>query len=211
MNVAPVGSKHSLLLGEVLAIAGDNALGIEHHHILATHAKCTIKLRARNGGSTSTIDNHLHVLNILSCHLEGILQSGSRNDGRTMLVVMHHWYVERLLQTFFNVETLRRLDVFQIDATKRRGDTFNSFTKLLGVFLVYLNIKDVNAAINLEKKALTFHDRLTAHSTNIAQAQHGRSIRDNRNKVALVGIFINIVGIALNLQTRECDTRRISQ
>ena len=46
MHVAAVGSKELLLLRKVLAVAGDNALRIEHHDVLALCAESHIQLCA---------------------------------------------------------------------------------------------------------------------------------------------------------------------
>ena len=128
-----------------------------------------------------------------------------------MLVVVHHGDVERFLQPFLNIETFRCFDVFQIDAAKRRCNPFNGLTKLYGVFLVYLDVEYVDAAIYLEQQAFAFHHGLATHGTNVPQAQHCRAVGDDSNQVALVGIFVSIIFIVLNLKTRIGHTRRIGQ
>ena len=121
-----------------------------------------------------------------------------------MLVIMHHGNVKSLLQPFFNIETLWCLDIFKIDTAKRRRNLLNGLAKLLRVFLIHLNIEDINATINLEKKPLTFHDRLPTHCTDVAQSQYGRAVADNGHKIAFVRILIGIIGIGLYLKTWKC-------
>ena len=128
-----------------------------------------------------------------------------------MLVVVHDRNVEGFLQTLLDIEALRCLDVLEVDATKGGGNALYSFAELLWVFLVDLDVEDVDAAINFEKQSLTFHNRLAAHSTDIAQAQYGCSIADDCHQIAFIGIFIRIVGVLLNFQTGVGDTWRIGQ
>ena len=128
-----------------------------------------------------------------------------------MLVVVHHRDVESLLQTLFYIETLWRLDVLKVNAAECGSNLLNCLAELHGVFLINLNIEDVDAAVYLEKQAFTLHNGLTTHGTNIAQSQHGSTVRDNCNKITLVRIFVGIIGILLNLQTGISHTWRISQ
>ena len=75
-----------------------------------------------------------------------------------MLVVVHDGDVEGFLQPFLYIEAFRSLYVLEIDASECRGDFLYGFTEFLWVFLVYLNIKDVNTSIDFEKQSLSFHD-----------------------------------------------------
>ena len=128
-----------------------------------------------------------------------------------MLVVVHHGDVERFLQPFLNIEAFRCFDVFQIDAAKRRCNPFNGLTKLYGVFLVYLDVEYVDAAIYLEQQAFAFHHGLATHGTNVPQAQHCRAVGDHCDQVSLVGVFVSIIFIILNLKTRIGHAWRIGQ
>ena len=118
MNVTTVGSEQLLLLCQILAVAGDYALGVEHHDVLYLCSQGHVKLGTADGSSTGTIDNNLHVGNVLAGYFEGVLQTCSRDDGCAVLVIVHHWDVECLLQTLFDVEALRRLDVLQVDTAE---------------------------------------------------------------------------------------------
>ena len=128
-----------------------------------------------------------------------------------MLVIVHHWYVKRLLQTVFNIETFRCLDILEVDAAESGCNALYGLAEFLGVFLRHLYVKHINAAINLEKQAFAFHYRFAAHGTDIAQAQHSRAIGNDRYKIALVCILVNAIGFFLNFQAWERHTWRIGQ
>ena len=128
-----------------------------------------------------------------------------------MLVVVHHRDVESFLKSFLDVEAFRSLDILQIDATEGRCNAFNGLAELFRIFLVDLNVEDVDATIDLEEQSLTLHDGFAAHGTNVAQAQHGSTIADDSYQIALGGIFIRIVWVLLDFQTGVGDTWRIGQ
>ena len=86
-----------------------------------------------------------------------------------MLVVVHHGDVERTLQTFLNIKTFWSLDVLQVNAAESGGDALYGLTELLRVFLCHLDVKHIDAAIDLEQQSLTFHHRLSAHGANVAE------------------------------------------
>ena len=128
-----------------------------------------------------------------------------------MLVVVHHWDIEFSLQTTLNLEALGCLDILKVDTAECGGDGLDCLDELLRVLLVDLYVEHVNARINLEEETFTLHDRLTCHCTDVSQAEHGCTVGDNCDKVALVGIFIGILRVALNLETRLGYTRRVCQ
>ena len=85
-----------------------------------------------------------------------------------MLVVVHHWDVERALQSFLDIETLRGLDVFKVDAPEGWGNFLHRLAEFLRVFLVHLNVEHINASVYLEQQAFAFHHRLSAHCPNVS-------------------------------------------
>ena len=84
-------------------------------------------------------------------HFHGILKTSGRDDGCAVLVVVHHGDVEGSLQTLLDVEALRGLDILQVDATKGGGDALHGLTELFRILLGHLNIKYVDAAVDLEE------------------------------------------------------------
>ena len=119
--------------------------------------------------------------------------------------------MSRVFFRFLDIETLRGLDVLEVDAAKGGGYALYSLAELLRVFLSDLDVEDVDATIDLEEQSLTLHDGFAAHGTNVAQAQHGSTIADDSYQIALGGIFIRIVWVLLDFQTGVGDTWRIGQ
>ena len=86
-----------------------------------------------------------------------------------MLVIVHHWDVEGLLQALLDVEALRSLDVLQVDSAERRGDALHGLAEFLWVLLVDLDVEHIDATINLEKQSFTFHHRLATHGAYVTK------------------------------------------
>ena len=118
-----------------------------------------------------------------------------------MLVVVHHGDVESLFQSFFNIETFRCLDVFQVDAAEGGSYFLHGFAELLRVFFGHFNVEHINAPVYLEEQAFAFHDRLAAHGANVSQSEYGCAVADYGDEVALVCIFVYAVRIVLYFQT----------
>ena len=211
MHIAAVGGKEFLVLRQVLAVGSNHSLAVEHHDVFLARTQTDIQLRTGYGRSAGAVDHDAHVLNALACHFKGIEQTGRRDDGRAVLVVMHHGDVKFFLQPAFYLETLRSLDVFQIDAAKRGRNGFHGLNKLVGVFLVDLDVEHVDACINLKQQPFAFHHGLAAHGTDIAQSEHGRAVGNDGHQIALVGIIVCLVRIFFYLEARLGHAGRIGQ
>ena len=120
-----------------------------------------------------------------------------------MLVIVHHRDVEGLLQALFDVEALRRLDIFKVDTTESRCNLLNGFAEFLRIFLVDFDVEYIHATINLEQQSFTFHYWLTAHSADVAESEHSSAITNHSYQVTLVCVLVNFVWVLLNLQAWE--------
>ena len=124
-----------------------------------------------------------------------------------MLVVVHHGDVESALQALLDIEALGSLDVLKVDTAECRGNFLNCLTEFLRVFLIDFDIKHVDTAVNLEQQSLTFHHRLTAHGADVAQSEHGCTIADHSHEIALIRVFVSVVGVLLYFKTGIGDAR----
>ena len=128
-----------------------------------------------------------------------------------MLVVVHHGDVEFGLEGVLDFETFRSLDVFQVDAAERGGDSLHNFDKLLRVLLVDFDVKDVDARVNLEQERLAFHHRLAREGANIAQPENRRAVRNHGDEVALAGVFVGQVVVLLDFEAGHSHARSVSE
>ena len=119
-----------------------------------------------------------------------------------MLVVVHYGDVELSLEATLNLEALRGLDVFQIDASEGGGDGLYGLDELLGIFLIDFDVKHVDAGIYLEQQTLTLHHGLSCQCAYIAKAEHGGTVGDDSHEVALRGVVIGGLWILFDFETR---------
>ena len=211
MDIGTGSGKFLFLRRKPRTIHRNDALGIEHHNVFLTGTEGTVKPRTTDGSRTGTVDDNADILNLLACHLNGIDETGARDDGRAVLVVVHDGDVELLLQTTLNFKAFRSLDILKVYATERGGYGLHGSDETLRILLVDLNVKGIHTGINFKKEALSFHYRLSAHGTDVAQSEHGCTVGDDCHQVSLVGIAVGIGGCFLDFQTGFSHTRTVSQ
>ena len=128
-----------------------------------------------------------------------------------MLIVVHHRDVTFFFQTTLDLETFRSLYVLQIDASKCRSKGFYNLNKLVGIILGHFKVEAIQSGKNLKQKCLALHHGFTGQRANVAKAEDCRSVRDNGDEIAFVGVFIDILRIFFYLLTGIGHTRRIGQ
>ncbi|GAC1527420.1 MAG: malto-oligosyltrehalose synthase [Ramlibacter sp.] len=110
-------------------------------------------------------------------------------EGRAVLVVVEHRDLHALAQLALDVEAVRCLDVLEVDAAERGFQGRNHIDQLVQVVLfIDLDVEDVDARELLEQDRLAFHHRLGREGPDVAQAEHGRAIGDDRDQVAACGV-----------------------
>ncbi len=164
-----------------------------------------------NGRRTRAGNYHAHVREIFLHHAQAVENGGGADDRRPVLVIMEHGNVHTFTQFLLNVETFRRFDVFEVNPAKGRLQRRHDVDEFIGIVFVHFDIKHVDTGEFLEQNALPFHHRLTGQRTNVAQAQHRRTVRDHGDQVAARGIFVGGQRIFFNFETRCRHARRVGQ
>jgi hypothetical protein len=128
-----------------------------------------------------------------------------------VLVVMEDRDVHALAQLLLDVETLGRLDVFEVHAAQRRLERGDDLDQLVGVVLGELDVEHVDAGELLEQAALAFHHRLAGERADVAQAQHRGAVGDHADQVAARGVFVRQRRVFLDREAGVGDTGRIGE
>ena len=84
--------------------------------------------------------------------------------------------VHLFLQTLFDDETLRRFDVFEVDAAKGWAHQLAGVNESLGILCIKLDIDRVHIGKAFEQNRLALHHRLGRQRAEVPQAQHRRSV-----------------------------------
>src|SRR4030042_5830641 len=107
--------------------------------MLAGDAQPYHQFPARNRGSSRTRDSYLDLRNIFTDYFETVYQCCARDDGGAMLIIMKYGDIQHLLESLFNIETLRSFNIFQVNSPKSRGDGSSNRDYFIRVVCVYFN------------------------------------------------------------------------
>ena len=117
-----------------------------------------------------------------------------------MLIVVEDRDFHGLLQRLFNVKTLRRLDIFQVDSAESGLQNLARADDFVGVLGIQLDIEDVDIGEALEEHALAFHDGFAGERADIPEAQHGGSVAHHAHQVGFSGVGIGEGRVPFDLQ-----------
>ena len=195
MELGACDGELTLHIIQVGAVDRDDTLRVSHHDVLVLGTQIAVELSASDGGSTSTADDDTHVFDGLADELQRIQQACSRNDSRTVLVIVHHGDRELSLQTALDLKALRSLDILEVDRAEGGGDSLDRSNERLRLGGIDLDIEGVYTRINLEEQRLTLHDGLAGVGTDIAQSEDGSPVGDDADEVTLRRIAIGSAGV----------------
>jgi len=115
-----VGGELGLELVEPPAIGPDDARGVTHHDVLALHAQGGVEPRGRDGRRAGPGEDDVQRFEFLVDDVGGVQKRRPGDDRRPVLVVVEDGDVDLLAETGFDLEALRRFDVFEVDPTEGR-------------------------------------------------------------------------------------------
>ena len=118
--------------------------------------------------SAGAVDHEAYVADFLILQLKGVEETGRRDDGGAVLVVVHHGDVALLFKTTLDFEALGSLDVLEVDAAECRCYRFHHLDEFFGVFLIDFDIEAVDTGKYLEQQAFALHHRFAGESAYIA-------------------------------------------
>ena len=120
-----------------------------------------------------------------------------------MLVVVEDGDVERLLQPVLDFEAARSGDVLEVDAAEGRRHQFDRLDDLVGVLGVEADREGVDAGELFEQHALALHHRHRRLGADVAEAEHGAAVGDDRDGVLLDRVLEGLGAVGwMSMQTR---------
>src|SRR5215212_2233406 len=141
--------------------------------------------------------------------MQRIDQSGRRDDGGAVLIVVKHRDIEQLAQPLLDDEALRRLDVFQIDAAPALAEIPDAVDELVRIFGVHAEIDGIDVGEALEQHRLAFHHRLGGECAVVAEPEDRGTVGDHGDEIALGGIVVRLALVGGDRQHRHRDSGRI--
>ena len=128
-----------------------------------------------------------------------------------MLVVVENRDIALFLELPLNLEAARRGNILEVHAAERTRNEVHGVHELVHIVRLHAKRERVHVAKALEEHALSLHDRHTRLGADVAKAENGRAVGDNRTEVPAARELVAFVNIFLNLQARLRHARRISK
>ena len=85
-----------------------------------------------------------------------------------MLIVMKNRYPHGGAQSFLDLETFRRLDIFQVNSPERGLERLHDRTKMIHLSGIQLDVEDVKRGKFLEEDRLSLHHRFGCERPDIS-------------------------------------------
>ena len=188
-----------------------DAQPIDQGYVFAFHAHTDQQVQAGDTRRPAAGGDELDVAEFLADEAQPVEDRGSRDDRGTVLIVVEDGDTHALAATFLDDETLRRLDVLQIDRAEGRLQAGDDVDHLLRVGGVEFDIEHIDVGELLEQNRLAFHHRLRGERPDRAEPEHRGAIGDHGDQVLAGrqgGDFRGILGDRL---ARGGDTGRIGK
>ena len=167
--------------------------------------------RACNARSAGAVEDHLYLVDRLPNHFQCIQESRTGDDCGAVLIVVEDWDFHRLLESLFDVEALRRLDVFEVNAAKRGFEQLAQPYDFVGIVGIYFEVEHVDIGEPLEQNALPFHDGFSGESSDVAEPEDCRAVADHGNQVSPRGVLESVMRILLDLKTGNGDAGSVGE
>ena len=117
--------------------------------------------------------------------------------------------VELGAQALLDLEAAWGGDVLEVDPAERRRDGLADHHDLVHVLRVEADREAVDPGEVLEQGRLALHHRHRRRRPDVAQAQHGRAVGDDRDRVALDGERAGVLGVVVDGHADACDAGRV--
>ena len=142
-------------------------------------------VRHRDAGRADAGRHDRDLLDALADDAERVEQRREHDDRGAVLVVVEDRDVELGPQPLLDLEAARSGDVLEVDAAKARRDRLHDRDDLVRVLRVEAERPGVDAAELLEQERLALHHRHRGLRADVAEAEHGGAVGDDRDGVLL--------------------------
>ena len=201
----------ALPLVHAVAPAVDDALAVTHRYIVIGHAERLDQRGAGDRRGAGAVDDDLDVLEVALGQVAGVDQPSGGDDRGAVLIVVHDRYFHALAKGLLDHEALGRSDVFQVDAAEARLHQRDRVDERLGVFGREFDVDRIDVGEALEQHRLAFHYRLRSERAQVPHAEDRGTVRNDRDEVALGGVFPGGQRVLGDRLDRRGDSRRIGE
>ena len=151
------------------------------------------------------------LLDVATGQLHRVDHAGGGDDRGAVLIVVENRNVHQFAQALLDDETLRRLDVLEIDAAERGAEKFHRVDEFLGVLGSDFQIDRIDVREAFEENRLAFHHGFGGERAEIAEAEDRGAVGNDGDHVAASGVVVGGRGIGGDRLDRNGDARRIGE
>ena len=144
------GSKEPLVLVEICPVFVQQAFGIKHQQVFGFHSEADEQFAAGDGRCTGTVDHHFHRSDVFVYDTQGIDQSGTGDDGGTVLIVVHDRDIQFLFQAAFDFKAFGGFDIFQVYPAERGFERFYDTHEFIHIGAIDFEIEYINIGEEFE-------------------------------------------------------------
>ena len=175
------------------------------------HAHVHQVLRDRDARGARAVHHDLDLADLLAGDLERVQQSRRDDDGGAVLVVVEDRDIAFFLELALDLKAARRGDILQIDAAEGAADEIDGVDDLVHILALDAERERVHVAERLEQRAFALHDGHARLGSDVAQAQHGGAVGDDRDEVAASGQLVAFVDVLLHLEAGLRDAGGVGE
>ena len=121
-----------------------------------------------------------------------------------MLIVVENGNIGACLQLLFDFKAAGGGDIFEIDSAEGSRKQGYGLYDLIDILSADTERDGIDAAESLEEGTLAFHDRHAGFRADVAQAQDGSAVSDDRHGVPPAGQVIAFIDIFLYFEAGGC-------
>ena len=173
------------------------------------HGDQQVETGKRRGSGTRGDQPDLR--DILADHFERRFHRGRHHNGGAVLIVVEYRNFHAFVQVFLHVETIRCLDVFEVDAAEGRFQALDGFSQFVRILFIDFDIEHIDTGKAFEQHRLAFHNRLGRQRADITEPEHRGAVGDHADQVGARGILARRKRIFFDFEAGIGNTGGVSQ
>ena len=189
----------------------DDPLDVGDGDVLALGAEFEQQIEACDRRGSGPGCDDFRALDFLAGEFEPVQHRRADNDRGAMLVVMEDRDVHAFAAAALDLETFRRLDVFEIDAAECRLERGDDVNKTIDIGLGDFDVEYIDAGEFLEQNRFAFHHRFRGKRADIAETENRRTVRQDGDQVLANGQARRFLRILRYRQASGGNAGRISK
>ena len=128
-----------------------------------------------------------------------------------MLIIMKDRDGHLFFQLLFDIKTLGRLDILQVNAAEGRLQQLDRADEFIRIGGVDFQIKDIDIGKAFKQNRLSLHHRLAGQGADGPQTEHCRTVGNDGDQIGPIGVLKGLLRILFDLQTGDGYPGRIGQ